>query len=132
MIEGQQFEFCCAAGELGNFEWEMIESFDEKTQDYRNVISRKATKDQLLESLRGHMQIATLAKEQLEEWQPLLEDNGFRKIGTFSGNSTLFVTLFARGLRLTKGGEKMTIKKTKKTIALKTGKKVVKKVGATR
>src|SRR6266702_8336966 len=119
-MDSRGFEFCCGMSEVGEFWFRKGICEDEILEDIRGCFSYSA-------------QIATLNKQQLPRWEPRLVKLGFVKVGTFINSTTKnLVALFARGLNLEKVGPMPTPKKSKKTITLKTGKKIVKKTRATK
>jgi len=111
-MEGKTFDHCCGAAEVGGF-WGTYEEGNFQADLTRN--------------LHESMQIATLNSGQMPEFEGKLVRGGFVRLGEFRNKNTgSTVYLFARGLTLEKGAGMK--KKTKKTITLKTGKKIVKKV----
>jgi hypothetical protein len=108
------FQYCCGAQEIGSF--------------YPGDTTK-------IEPLLTHsLCLCTLLGSQIKDHGKMLEGVGFREIGTFvNSNTHNTVHLFARGLNPLKGDTmpRGIVKKTKKTITLRTGKKIVKKVRAT-
>lgn len=116
MAQGRGFVHCCTAREIGGFS-------NETQEEIGHLLDEGRQNGSLLT-------IATLSPNQMRNTAPMLEKTGFIKVGTYPGHAGE-ISLYVRGLTLVKGGQ-MSIKKTKKTVTLKTGKKIVKKVNKVR